>query len=211
MQPQMMPSIYEQIRGEGRRLVKMAALVGAGVVLLILASLFTDHPASFFFKVVSLVGTALLLFSVAMMIVTFRRARAVIPGALIVSLATTVLVLLVQLWMAPARPGFASGMLAFAAGMAIGFGWSRTNLFYIDRETVLARGTAWYLAVWAATFLLNQLLHIFTNGAPAAAFATMLVATGIAAGNITGQLLRYRQAALMIAGARPAQAAGGAS
>ncbi|MCB1465289.1 MAG: hypothetical protein KDJ90_23375 [Nitratireductor sp.] len=207
----MNPSLYQQIRGEGRRLLKMAGLVAAGVVLLVLASLFTDHPASFFFKVVSLAGTALLLFSVAMMIVTFRKARAVIPGALIVSLATTLVVLLVQLWLAPLRPGLASGAIAFAAGMVIGYGWSRTTLFYIDRETVLSRGTAWYLAVWAATFLFNQLLHIFANGAPATALAAMLVATGIAIGNIAGQLLRYRQAILMIAGAAPAQAVGGTS
>lgn len=200
----MATTVGQQIKGEVRKLFKMAAIAAAGLVLLAIASLFTDNPAGTFFKVLSLLGTGLLLMSVALMIVTFRKAKAVVPGALIVSLLTTLATLGVQLLIANARPDFALGGLVFVAGILVGQGWSRTTLFFIDGDAVRSRGTAWYLAVWAATFLLNQLLRIFSGGVPAAGVVALLVATGIAAGNITGQLLRYRRATKMLSQAAPA-------
>lgn len=196
----MTATIGQQIGGEVRKLFKMAALAVVGLGLLAIGSLFTDNPAGTFFRVLSLLGTGLLLMSVAMMIVTFRKAKAVVPGALIVSLATTLATLGVQLLISSARPDAAIGGLVFLSGLLVGQGWSRTTLFFIDGDTVRSRGTAWYLAVWAVTFLINQVLRQFSGGVPAVGMFALLFATGIAAGNITGQLLRYRRATKMIAG-----------
>ena len=73
----------------------------------------------------ALLGTALPLLSAAMMVLAFRKSRAVLPGALLLPLAIALAASLAQLLFAPIRPSFAAGFVAFAAGSAILPGGSR--------------------------------------------------------------------------------------
>ena len=188
-----MASFIGQIRSEIGRLVKTVALAAVGLLLIAAASLFSANPSAFFFKVLSLLGTGMLLVSVALMILTFRKASEVKPGALAVSLAITLVTVAVQLALRQSLPPVAAGGLALAAGMLLGGGWSRTRLFFVDGETIRCRGTAWYLAVWAGVFALNQLSAALAGDVPAAMTTAMLASSGIVAGSTGEQLLRFFQ------------------
>ena len=132
-----MKSLWQQITAEGRRLVKVAGMAAGGLVLLLIASLFTDDPAKTFFRTLSLLGTGMVLLSVTMMVLTFRKARAIIPGALLaVPLATTFAVAGVQFLFAAQRPGLLLAFLALLAGGLVGMGWARTTKVFIDGDAV---------------------------------------------------------------------------
>ena len=188
-----MGQISSQIGSEVRNLLKMAFMAGVGLLLILAASFLSSEPIATFFQVLSLAGTVMLLFSVMMMILTFRKASTVKPGALLVSLSITLVTLGVQMLVSPALPPMIVGLMAFAAGGMIGFGWSRTRLFFVDADQVRCRGTAWYLAVWAGTFALNQLMGSLAGGAPAAVAGSLLVGSGIVLGSTGEQLLRWRR------------------
>ena len=100
-----MDGLRQQLRGEFRRLSKMTGMAFVGVLFIAVASLLTAQPAVTFFRILSLAGTALVVLSVAMMIDTFRKARALVPGALLVSLSTALVVCGVQLVVAPYKRG----------------------------------------------------------------------------------------------------------
>ena len=171
----------------------MTLIAAGGLVLILAGSFFSSEPMAMFFRILGLAGTVMLLFSVTMMILTFRKASTVKPGALLVSLAITMVTLSVQLLVTPALPPMTVSVLAFAAGGMIGFGWSRTRLFFVDEDQVRCRGTAWYLAVWAGTFALNQLMGGLAGGAPAAIAGSLLVGSGIVLGSTGEQLLRWQR------------------
>lgn len=195
-----MGQITSQISSEARKLLKIGLLAGGGLLLILAASLLSSEPMATFFRVLSLAGTGMLLFSVVMMILTFRKASTVKPGALLVSLSITLLTLGVQMLVSPALPPMIVGLLAFAAGGMIGFGWSRTRLFFVDADQIRCRGTASYLAVWAGTFALNQLMGSLAGGAPAAVAGSLLVGSGIVLGSTGEQLLRWRRISNELAG-----------
>jgi hypothetical protein len=195
-----MGQIRSQIGSEVRNLLKMGLMAGGGLLLILAASLLSSEPMTTFFRVLSLAGTGMLLFSVAMMILTFRKASTVKPGALLVSLLITLLTLSVQMLVSPVLPPMIVALLAFSAGGMIGFGWSRTRLFFVDGAEVRCRGTAWYLAVWAGTFALNQLMGSLSGGAPAAVAGSLLVGSGIVLGSTGEQLLRWRRISSGLAG-----------
>ena len=188
-----MGQITSQFASEFRNLLKVGLMAGGGLLLILAASFLSSEPMATFFRALSLAGTGMLLFSVVMMILTFRKASTVKPGALLLSLSITLVTLGVQLLVSPVLPPMIVGLLAFAAGGMIGFGWSRTRLFFVDADQVRCRGTAWYLAVWAGTFALNQLMGSLAGGAPAAVAGTLLVGSGVVLGSTSEQLLRWRK------------------
>lgn len=192
-----MGPVWQEAGSELGRLVKMAVLAGVGLVLVGVASLFSSQPAVTFFTILSLIGTGLLVLSVAMMVLTFRRAKALVPGALLVSLTTTLAVALVQILFAPERPSGTAVALVFLVGAGVGMGWARTSIVFIDDRSVRSRGTAWYLVVWALTFLFNQLMRPIA-GPSDAALLLLIFGTGVAAGSILYQLRRYRRAVALI-------------
>lgn len=193
-----MKSLLVEIRAELRRFARTLTIALAGLLLMAVASLFSEAPVSMFFRLLSLAGTAMLLFSVVMMILVFRKASQVKPGALVVSLGVTLAALAVQLAFRGALPSPVAALLAFMAGGIIGAGWSRTRLFFIDGEIVRCRGTAWYLAVWGAVFALNQFMAALAAGIPAAMTGALLVGSRVVAGSTVEQLVRYYRVAHLV-------------
>ena len=188
-----MGQIANQVGLEIKHLIKLVILAAGGLVLILAASFLTANPQATFFRVLSLVGTLMLLFSVMTMILTFRKASTVKPGALLVSLSVALGALSVQMLMSPALPPVALNILAFAGGSLVGFGWSRTRLFFVDGAEVRCRGTAWYLAIWGGTFALHQLMSVLAGGAPLAVASSLLVGSGIVLGSTGEQFFRWKR------------------
>ncbi|KAA5595979.1 hypothetical protein F1193_15940 [Blastochloris sulfoviridis] len=122
-------------------LIGVATLAGASVLLII------DPSAALLFRVVGVIGTTLFVLSIAIMLLTFRKARRLSPWMLVLSGAISVVATSVFFALTGTPLPGAVMMLAIVAGALIGIGWSLTNLLFVDGETVRARGNAWYLAV----------------------------------------------------------------
>ncbi|MDR3466263.1 MAG: hypothetical protein P4M07_10005 [Xanthobacteraceae bacterium] len=198
------PIVVQVAQTLARSLKAIALTVGGVLVVLGGISLLAAHPLATFLRALSYLGIAMTVVSVAVMLLTFRQARDVQPVALLVSVATTVVSALVSLWLAPLVP---SGLVLIAAlvlGGGVGVGWAFTTLLFIDGSHVRVRGTIWSLAVWAATFALNQIMATATGHASPAATILLIGGTGLSLGNTLGLLARARQAAALAAAtARP--------
>jgi hypothetical protein len=166
------------------------ALLAMGLVLFAL-----DSTGRLLGRVVGMAGTALFVLSIITMLLTFRTAKRLSPLALsfgaLVSLATT---LGFHLWAgAPTAPLVLA--LATLGGVLVGAGWSLTSLLFVDPATtgaggVRARGDLWFLAVWAATLVLPQIVAHAGARTPAALTLLSFLGMGLAIGNGGGLMLR---------------------
>ncbi|HRK25451.1 MAG TPA: hypothetical protein PLQ11_10910 [Beijerinckiaceae bacterium] len=183
-------TIGETLRG----LVRQALKLFGGVLALGFVALFSDDPLLTFFKMLSIAGTVLMLMSVALMLVTFRRARVLAPAALLTTLAVSLASTLISLWLGGGVVDPTRGMAALASGGLIGWAWASTMLLFVDEGVVRGRGTLWHLAIWAVTFAINQLAAVTGQGDPGIVQIVMLASAGIAAGHAVGLSLRIRSA-----------------
>ncbi|MDK9697974.1 MAG: hypothetical protein OEL76_16490 [Siculibacillus sp.] len=180
------------LAAEVRRLVKTVGVVAVAAAALAIVASFTTDPLAFFFRVVGLVCTALLVVSVLVTVLTFRRARAVRPAPLAIAIATSLVCTGFNLAFAARLPAASTFVLAGGAGLLVGVAWSLTMLLFVDGEEVRGRGTLWYLVVWALTLAANQLTVLVTGRTPAIATILMLVGAGLAVANSAGLILRVR-------------------
>ncbi len=169
-------------------------VVGAAAAVLAIVSFFTAHPLVTFLKLISFAGVLLMLFSVAMMILTFKKAREVVPAAMLASLVAALIGTFVSLAFARSMPSSALVLLVLLAGGALGALWSRTTLLFVDQGRIRMRGTIWYLAVWALTLAVNQSMSIMTGRAPVVVSCLALAGAGLAIGNTSGLIFRANKA-----------------
>lgn len=176
----------------------MAVKAAAGVGVLAVVCLFTANPFATFFRLVTFAGIGLMLISIVVMILTFKKAREVASAALLASLAVALLSTFVMLWFMPFAPPWGLMILAVLAGGLAGAAWSRTTRFFIDGGRLRMCGTIWYLAVWALTLAFNQGGAIITGRTPVAMTLLTLAGAGIATGNTLGLILRTRKTAVLL-------------
>ena len=175
--------------------------VGLALALLALALglLALDPTGRLLGRAVAFAGTALFILSIGAMLLTFRTAKRLSPAALclgaLVSVATTIGF---HCW-AGAPLGLPMLGLATLGGALAGIGWSMTSLLFVDpAETgagaVRARGDLWFLAAWAATLFLPQVIAHAGARTPATLTLLSFLGMGLAIGNAAGLLLRGRAA-----------------
>ena len=169
---------------------QIAMFCGATSAVLAIVSVFTAHPVATFFWLLSYLGIAMTLFSAALMLVTFRSARALVPTALAVVMATTILASALSLWLANGRPSWLFAGAALAAGVALGGYWSTTLLIFVDNGVARGRGSLWYLAVWAGVLALNQIATGFLGFTPDVGGPGVVFAAGVSLGNSLGLIVR---------------------
>ncbi len=164
-----------------------------GLSILGVLSLFSDNPLETFFRLLSIVGTILLVLSIIVMLVSFRKAREVsrlsVAFAVVVSLASTV----VSLWLSPTGISVLLSAAALTGGAAMGAAWAETMLLYVDDTQVQVRGTIWSLLIWGLTVAFNQLVAIGLGRTPVMGAIATLVAFGIVSGHSLGLLVRIRR------------------
>jgi hypothetical protein len=156
------------------------------------------NPLQVFFRLISVAGMAMLVLSIVTMVLTFRRAKAIEPVALLLSLAVSVIGTLVSLWFGGRLPPPSMSLAACLAGALIGVAWSLTTLLFIDNGQIRGRGTAWHLVIWGLTFAINQIGAIMFGHTPSAMTLLMLAGAGLTVGNTLGLLVRVRRVAAMV-------------
>lgn len=176
------------------------ALLGLGVlIVLFLFSLLTPDPAAAFVQCVAYVGVAATIVAAVIMILTFRCARAIEAPALVAAMATTVATAGAGL-AAAAPPSFAAALAAIAVGLGFGAYWSTTMILQRDGDGIRARGTLWYLAVWAITVAINQAMSGGGVSPYALGALGLLFSSALSIGVSLGLIVRARRATAAPAG-----------
>ena len=195
--------IGAQIKGEILGRLKTGAMLIAALAALAIVSLFFAHPLQTFFRLISIAGTAMLILSVVMMVLTFRKAKTIEPVALLLALAISVVGTLFSLWFGGRLPATPMLLAAAVAGSLIGVGWSLTTLLFIDNTEIRGRGTAWYLVIWGLTFAMNQIGALVFGHVPSAITLLMLASAGLTVGNTLGLVVRVQRVAAYISPMAP--------
>jgi hypothetical protein len=155
-------------------------------------------------KIVSIVMMILFIASVALLILTFRKPKKVSVLSLIITVAISLLTLVIFSALIKYDPPFWLWLLMAVIGIAIGYFWARTTKVFIKGNQVMNRNSIWYLVVWGGIFALNQLITIVTNRPPDIAMALLIISTATVWGTNGNIMRRYFQ----IRGGLQPQAAG---
>lgn len=187
-----------QIKRQILGLLKTGAMLLGGLAILAAISAFFANPLQTFFRLIAIASMAMLILSIVTMVLTFRKAKAIEPVALLLSLAVSVIGTLVSLWFGGRPPPTSLSLAACLAGALIGVGWSLTTLLFIDNHQIRGRGTAWHLVIWGLTFAINQIGAVAFGHTPQAMTLLMLAGAGLTVGNTLGLLIRVRRVAALI-------------
>lgn len=191
-------NIGAQIKSEILGRLKTGAMLIAALAVLAIISAFFPNPLQTFFRLISIAGMAMLILSVVMMVLTFRKAKTIEPVALLLALAISVVGTLISLWFGGRPPATSMVLAAVLAGSLIGVGWSLTTLLFIDNTQIRGRGTAWYLVIWGLTFAMNQIGAMVFGHVPSAMTLLMLASAGLTVGNTLGLVVRVQRVAAFI-------------
>ncbi|MBA4394274.1 MAG: hypothetical protein C0407_12055 [Desulfobacca sp.] len=150
-------------------------------------------------KIASVLGLILLLFSVLIMLLTFRKAKKVSPLGLIISMFFSLLSLIIYTELLHVRLSFLWWIAGLGAGGLIGIGWSLTSRLFVEQGLVKTQGNIGYLIVWGLVFGLNQLITIITGRPIQIAMLLLLSSTGLVLGNSSTILARFYHLRMRIA------------
>lgn len=158
------------------RVACIAALVLAGLFLFA-----ANRPL--LFKLVSIGSMALLILSIATMLLTFRKKRRITPLPLVIAMLTSLASLGIYSWLLGVR--FSPGLVvaSLACGTLLGTGWALTTPLRATKGVVEREGNLWYLAAWGIIFALNQAALLLTGRPPRIAMLLLLLGTGTVLGN----------------------------
>lgn len=157
--------------------------LGAGVLFLFFRPLF--------FLLLQIAGLAMMALSAAVMVVTFRKAKAVSPRSLLISISMSILSAVIVVIVSKAIPSAGLTMLGMTVGGTVGGGWALTTRVFAEDGKVRSRGSGWYLAVWVMSLMLTQGIPMLTGRTPAAALVVLFLGTGIVLGNSSVMLARW--------------------
>ena len=144
-------------------------------------------------KLVSVGATLLFLAGVAMMLLTFRRARTLKTSSLVVPMVVSLLVLLLYGVLLGATPGVGWLLLGLLVGGALGALWARTHRLFVAGGHVRSQANLWFLAIWALVLSLNQLVLLVSNRSSRVLVGLLVVSTGVALGTGLVLLARFRR------------------
>lgn len=142
-------------------------------------------------RLLALALTALGFLGVLLKIVTFKRARRLTATSLFISMALSVSVLGIYLFVLGVTLPIMLFLLGFISGTWVGWLWAGPEQLLQEAGEIKSRGTWLSLLVWAVIFLTTQFLTVATGQAPLAMVVLMLLGTGIAVGYSLRQLGRY--------------------
>jgi hypothetical protein len=144
-------------------------------------------------KMLSIIMMILFIASVALLILTFRKPKKVSVLSLIITVAISLLTLVIFSALIKYDPPFWFWLLMAVIGIAIGYFWARTTKVFIKGNQVMNRNSIWYLVVWGGIFALNQLITIVTNRPPDIAMALLIISTATVWGTNGNIMRRYFQ------------------
>ena len=162
-------------------LVGVVAMVG--VVYLISPRLFV--------LLLNMAGMLMMGFSALAMVITFRKAKAVSPLSLIISIGISALSATILASLSKPHPGWLLSFAGLFFGALLGCGWGLTTEVFSEGGKVQSRGSGWYLAVWVLTMMITQLIPMLTGRTPATAAILLFAGAGLVLGNSGLMIARW--------------------
>ena len=174
-----------------RRAIPLLRRVGIVAALLLTGLILFLVNRTLFFRVISIGSTALLILSIAAMLLTFRKRRRITPLPLVIAMLTSLTSSVIYSWLLDVR--FSPGLVvaSLACGALLGTGWALTTPLRTNKGVVEREGNLWYLAAWGVIFTLNQLTLIATGRPPRITMLLLLVGTGTVIGNSLSYIVSY--------------------
>ncbi|MCX6993992.1 MAG: zinc ribbon domain-containing protein [Kiritimatiellaeota bacterium] len=170
------------------RALKLWALAGLAcfACLIIMAINF-----NLFLRLVAIGGTVLFMLSIAMMFLTFRKAKKIAPAPLVISIIMSLLTLWVYALFLGIHFSGTVKFMGLLSGILVGIGWALTTPVRSNNGIVEREGNVWYLVVWGLVFAINQLAAAITGRPPHIAMVLLLLGTGIVLGTSGTFIARY--------------------
>jgi hypothetical protein len=131
--------------------------IGIGLPLCLIVALV---DLQIFFRLLTLVGILLLVVSVGIMLLTFRKAKRVFPAALLLSMVVALVTLVVYTGILGVPLNGLTVAFGLFFGVSVGVIWAFTTRIVNDGGTIKRRGNVWYLAVWGLVFAFTQLVTL---------------------------------------------------
>jgi hypothetical protein len=129
-------------------------------------------------KTISIIFLIVFVFSVVLLIFTFRKPKKVSIPSLILAMLISLISLTVFSFFVKYRPSILLLIAMGLAGLFIGIVWSKSTHVYVENGKVMSRNSIWYLVVWGGVFALTQLISIVTKRPPSIAMALLVMSTG---------------------------------
>ena len=158
----------------------LAVALALFVALAMLFLLVVNPPL--FFRLLAAGGVLLTVLSVAAMLRSARRATAVSIKAQILSMAISLLSVVVFAFLLGARLGPLVSIFALLLGGMVGTVWCFTTRLRLEDGVVRRHGSLLYLAFWALVFVAQQALAVVLGRVPAVGMGLLLFGTGIVLG-----------------------------
>ena len=180
-------------KSQGRLIVWicLGTIVLIGLILMVVSM-------RLFLKYVSLVSTGLFVLSIMTMLLTFRKKKKIAPWPLVITILTSLITLWIYSLLLGVHFGGAITMATLIFGALIGSGWALTTPVRANKGIVEREGNLWYLAVWGAIFVLNQVVIMLTGRPPQIAMLLLLLGTGTVLGNSGSLIWQYYRARKMV-------------
>ncbi len=167
----------------GNRYIIIGTVAIAGLLLF-----FLSRPL--FFRMLSLGSTALLIGTVTIMVITFRKAKTVSAVSLTISMLVSAFCLMIYSRLINADVSNLSSIMALCSGLVIGVGWSLTSRLLLTPKGVKRRGGIGYLIVWGGIFAMNQITSLVTGRPPRLAMVLLFMSSGLMIGHNLSLLMR---------------------
>lgn len=129
--------------------------------------------------------------SLALLVFTFRKPKKVSMLSLVITIAISLLTLVIFSVLINYDPPLWMWLLMAAIGMAVGYFWARATKVFAQDNRIMSRNSIWYLVVWGAIFTCNQLITILTNRPPDIAMALLIISTATVWGTNASIMRRY--------------------
>lgn len=173
-----------QLETAGQPKSRRSCLPWVFLLLLVSVSIvFALVGRDWFFRFVSLSGTALLVFSVILMIRTLGKVKRVRLRSVLISAVFSVACLGIFAWLMNARISIPAALLSVMAGLIVGSIQGLALSVRVVNGELHWKGGAWHLLLWLALLAVNQLVPIFTHRSPVVLFGFLLMGTGVVLGH----------------------------
>ena len=144
------------------------------------------------YKIVGFVSVPLLIISTLMMVRSIRRSQKITSGSLLFGLAFSPGFLILYSLLLGVQVAVKWAVPLTMLGVGLGSIWAQSTNLTLRGGNVYGSRSVWYLMLWCASYVVTELLALFsTDGAVAGGLATMIFSAGSAIG-MNGNLLLRR-------------------
>jgi hypothetical protein len=157
-------------------------VIGVFLLAAVLALVLYVVAPTLLARLLGLAGMALMVLSVAVMLLTWRRTRRVTAWSQTVPVLVGVVTVAIFAATVPTRSGPIVLLASGAFGTLAGGVWALTDRLSMKDGRVLSTGTPWHLVMWAGVLAVNQAVALVGGRGPAVTMVLLFLSMGVIVG-----------------------------